>query len=108
MESIMFASEMPAWANLLLQVIVVPIVALALSAWLARIATRRKFATLIAGLALLMFGCAIYAQQGSLLAPACKAISSFFLSRGDYGAGAQSGRGEHRVYRPNHDARHAA
>lgn len=91
MNSMMLSIVMPEWTNCVLQVIVVPIVTLAVTARLARIAMRRKFATLIAGLALLMFGCAIYAQQGGLIAPVCNSISSFFLSRGDYGSPSAAG-----------------
>lgn len=81
----MLTNEMPEWTNWFLQVIVAPLVVLALAVWLARIAVRRKFVMMLVGMFLLIAGCALHYKQGALFAPVCNAISSFFLSRGDYG-----------------------
>jgi len=81
----MFASDMPEWANWFLQVLVVPLAAIALTTWLARIAIRRKFVMLLIGLFLLIAGCTLHFKHGALFAPVCNALSSFFPSRGDYG-----------------------
>ena len=83
--------ELPEWANCFLQVVVAPFAALALVAWFARVAIRHRYVMILAGLFLLMAGCAIYSEKGSLLAPVCNALSTFFPSRGDFGPLSPSG-----------------
>ena len=80
----MLINDMPVSLVYILRVVVAPLATLALAAWLARIAVRRKCVMVLLGLFLLVVGCAAYANKAGFLEPFCNAMSSFFLSRGEY------------------------
>ena len=77
-------NDMPECLVYILRVVVVPLATLALAACLARIAVRHKCVMVLLGLFLLMVGCAAYSNKVGFLEPVCNAMSSFFLSRGEY------------------------
>lgn len=80
------------WGDYLLQIIVAPIVVMMLAAWLARVAIRHRYAMLLLGLLLLVAGCAIYSRHCGFLEPACNAIWSFFLERGEQWPDSSTGK----------------
>ncbi len=77
-------NDMPECLVYILRVVVAPLATLALAACLARIAVRRKCVMVLLGFFLLMVGCAAYSNKVGFLEPVCNAMSSFFLSRGEY------------------------
>ncbi|MBQ3314942.1 MAG: hypothetical protein IJG70_03170 [Kiritimatiellae bacterium] len=86
MMSTIWINDMPECLVYILRVVVAPLATLALSAWLARIAVRRRYVMLLLGLALLLIGCAAWSNPKHIgfFEPMCNALPSFFLSRGDY------------------------
>ena len=84
--STIWINDMPECLVYILRVVVAPLATLALSAWLARIAVRRRYVMLLLGLALLLIGCAAWSNPKHIgfFEPMCNALPSFFLSRGDY------------------------
>ena len=87
MNSMMLASFMPEWADWFLQVVVAPILAIALAVGLARIAVRHRYVMLLIGLLLLIGGCVTYFNYGNFLEPLCNVMSAFFPSRRRYQKG---------------------
>ena len=91
MNCMLFAMQMPEWANFLLQVVIAPFAVLVLVAWLARIAIWHRYVMMLIGLFLLVVGCALYFENGVLLAPLCNAVLPFFFESLSFDASSQPG-----------------
>ena len=81
---LILVGDMLLWLSWPLQVVVIPLTMLAVAACLARIAMRHRYVMVSLGVFLMMLGCLAYSGRGEFLAPICKTISAFFISRGEY------------------------
>ena len=81
----LFMCTVTAEVKFIFALIAMPIAVLLIASLLARFAIAHKMTMLLGGLALLLFGCWIYAKNESIPSSVCNAISAFFPSRGDFG-----------------------